>query len=353
MESNLTLAIYLFLALFLPALAPGGSVPVAPQDPPTPPSISSAAAFPDLLASDGKPAVPGRIPEDTSELARARWSRVREATAGKDLDPITAFDLTFEVTFRRPGGTNQDKVSIQYLEQGETPYIRAKFMKKQVEFLRGPRGDYLITDGKTEPMAGRQFAEDVRQMDRFVGIAKNFITLTRPDRLTLVSLRDLRIAPPAVDGRLDPGAKTRVDFIGADPLELPDEKLAAQARQLEWVEARSPDFRLVELVTSGRSRQVFRALLGLDPKTGEVRLAVLGEDQNRAVVLENTQLVIIDKYRDLEGGYRVPAALEIREVDATRSPWTFQKRNGTSLYLSKKSRAQLNPPLRLADFVPR
>ncbi|MEE8468299.1 MAG: hypothetical protein V3T22_07585 [Planctomycetota bacterium] len=355
MESLLMLVIHLFF-FFAPSLPPPTaewSPSLAHQDPPAPPSVTGRAATPDLLASDGKPALPGRIPEDTSDRARARWSKVRLATAAADLDPIVAFDLTFDVRYRRSGGMNKGNISIQYLEQGEVPNIRIRFERKDVESLRGPRGDYLITKGEAQRMAGRQYAEDVKQLDRFVAIARNFITLTRPDRLTLVSLTALVTAPLAENGRLDPGAKTRVDFLGADPLELPDEQLAERARGLEWVEVRSPDFRLVESVTSRNSRQVFRALLGLDPVTGEVRLAVLGEDQNRTVVLQNTQLVIIEEYRELEGGYRVPAALEIRDVDATVSPWTFQRRNGTSLYLSKKSRAQLNPPLRPADFVPR
>jgi hypothetical protein len=59
----------------------------------------------------------------------------------------------------------------------------------------------------------------------------------------------------------------------------------------------------------------------------------------------------VERYQNLGETARVPAQLEVREVNPNTSPWTFEARTGTTIYLKRDGR--LNPPdLSPAAFIP-
>ena len=343
--ASLAWALAASLAAFTGALGA-----LAAQDPPTPPALEGVSE--PLLASDEKPAVAGRIPENASAGAVERWHKLLAATRGDVQAPVTSFALTFEAELREENRFNTVDATFRFLDDPEGPFLSAHFPRKDRTSMRGPEGDYLITGTgpgrQVEPMSGRQWVEDRRQLNEWVVISQNFVALTRPDGVRLVSLDARRVLPEAGG---DPTAATRVDFADRDPLELPDGELAALARGLEWLEVVSPDFRLFEIQGGVRGEPVFRALLGLDPASGEVRLAVLNEDRDGTIVIESALLVIVRRTDTVRPGYRVPGGLEVRRVDPTTSPWTFEDRAGVTLWL--RSGGRLNPRLVANDFKPR
>lgn len=317
---------------------------VLSQDPPVPPSPPGTAATAEtpLLASDGGPAIPGRIPTDSPQVAVERWRRALAATGALD-SPITAFDVTFELDLRHDGGFNQTDASFRFLDHPGGPYLRARLRSEERVTLRGPRGDFRLEGTSVERIQGRHFAEDERQLDEWVAIARNFVALTKPDGVRLVSLDPVELAAEQGEGNT-------VRFDGHDPLPLPDAALAADARALEWILVTSPDFRLYETGRkSGEPERVHRALLGTDPGSGELRLAVL--DENRGRLDPSTALFVrVHRYTDVEPGYRVPAGLELRRAERAGMSWRFEARPQTTLWLKKGGR--FNPPLTPADFLP-
>ncbi|MBV20731.1 MAG: hypothetical protein CMJ61_01020 [Planctomycetaceae bacterium] len=301
---------------------------------------------PALVAVDGKPIAPGRIPEGTRPEAQVLWHKL---TSGDRKPAIHSFDLSFEAQIRQPGKFNEIQATIRFLQHPRGPFLDASFAREDRRSVRGPRGDFLVEEGDAQPMVGLDFEEDRRSLDRWCALSSHFITLSQPERIRLISLDQRALSaeqpePLSVNQHV-------VRFEGTDPLVLPSAQLAQQARGLEWLDLQSPDFRLYETRLARAKGNVQRALLGLDPATGEVRMAMLSEAVRGAIVLESALLILVPRYQDFDGKTRVPAQLEVREVDPRTSPWTFEARSGTTIYL--KSDGRLNPPdLSPAAFIP-
>ena len=321
----------LLLALFV---AQGQDQDEGSQDPPA------------LVAVDGKPIAPGRIPEGTRPEAQVLWHKL---TSGDREPPIHSFDLSFEAQVRQPGKFNEIQATIRFLQHPRGPFLDASFAREDRRSVRGPRGDFLVEEGDAQAMVGLDFEEDRRSLDRWCALSSHFITLSQPERIRLISLDQRALSaeqpePLSVKQHV-------VRFEGIDPLVLPSAQLAQQARGLEWLDLQSPDFRLYETRLARAKGNVQRALLGLDPATGEVRMAMLSEAVRGAIVLESALLILVPRYQDFDNKTRVPAQLEVREVDPRTSPWTFEARSGTTIYL--KSDGRLNPPdLSPAAFIP-
>jgi hypothetical protein len=302
---------------------------------------------PALVAIDGQPIAPGRIPTGTRPEAVALWNKF---TSDERTPPIHSFDLTFEAEIRQPGKFNEIQATIRFLQHPRGPFLDASFAREDRRSVRGPRGDFLVEGGEAQPMVGLDFEEDLRSLDRWCALSSHFITLSQPERIRLISLerRELSAEQP----KQGPAANQHeVRFEGTDPLVLPSAQLAQQARGLEWLDLQSPDFRLYETRLARAKGNVQRALLGLDPKTGEVRMAMLSEAVRGAIVLESALLILVERYQNLGETARVPAQLEVREVNPNTSPWTFEARSGTTIYLKRDGR--LNPPdLSPAAFIP-
>jgi len=315
-----------------------GSQDTSPDDPPA------------LIAVDGKPVAPGRIPEGTTEEAIGLWNKFTAADPEAEAVPLHSFDLSFEVQVREPGKFNEIHAAIRFLKGPRGPYLDASFERKNRRSVRGPRGDFLVEDGDAQPMVGLDFEEDRLALDRWCALSNHFLTLSQPERLGLISLqrRDLaKKQPAALASNLHP-----VEFTDIDALMLPTAKLAAQARGLDWLDLKTPDFRLYRPHLTAGEGNAQRALLGLDHNSGEVRMAVLSEEIQGAIVLESALLVLVPRYSNLGTIARVPAELEVRQVDPQTSPWTFEQRSGTVLFL--KRGGQLNPPdLSPAAFIPK
>jgi len=328
--------------LVLGALAPGG------QDPPRPPAVPPAE--PALVASDGLLASPGRVPEDATPEALARWGRALAAIgAGQagERPPIRAFELELDVIHRRSGGSNQTQAGFRYLEDSRGPYLRAFLERRNLALLRGPAGDFLVDGDDVQPLAGREAEQDRRALEDYLGICRNFLALTRPDQLRLVRLEARAIAPA---GDPDAEAEVRFEEDGARPVRLARAEDARLARTLEWLYVESPDFRLA--AGSGRApREVARALLGLDPASGEVRLALLAEGGAGPLVGARSLCVEVRSYRELEGAWHVPRSLLVRPVDPSAAPPGFAGPESTELWLKRES--VINPPLTPRDFLPR
>ena len=341
------------LLLLAASLSLGASAPrprpTQGQDPPPAPPILPAEE-PALRASDGQPAAPGRVPADTAPEALARWQRALAAIgAGPagERPPIAGFDLELDVTHRREGGSNKTLAGFRYLEDPRGPFLRAFLERRNLAVLRGPAGDFLVDGEEVQSLAGREAAQDRRQLEEYLSICRNFLSLTRPDQVRLVRLEARELAPP---GEGDAGADVR--FTG-DPelvVRLARAEDARLARTLEWLYVESPDFRLAQ--SSARAgTEVPRALLGLERASGQVRLAFLAEGGSGPLVAPRSLCVEVRSYRELEGGWRVPQWLLVRPVDLQSALPRFARLEDTELWLKQES--VINPPLTPRDFLPR
>lgn len=317
----------------------------AAQDPPDLPDLPGEAAPPPLLAADGEPVAPGRVPGGTAPEALRRWERMLAtlAAAGDGARPsITDFDLAVDVVHRREGGSNESEAGFRYLEDRRGPFLRVYLERKDLVVLRGPSGDWLLDGDEVKDLRGRDGKDDRRLLDEYTSLCRNFLSLTRPDQIRLVRLeaRDVAVEPA-------PERSPTLTFRdAAGELRFPDERIAEEARGLEWLYVESPDFRLVEARATG----VPRALLGLERKSGEVRLAVLANAAG-PLIAPDSVLVLLGPYRDLEGGWRVPRSLKVKPVDGTLRPPAFAHLEETEIWLKNASR--LNTGLTPKAFLPR
>ncbi|MCB9909358.1 MAG: hypothetical protein H6829_03715 [Planctomycetes bacterium] len=292
-----------------------------------------------LLASDGQPALPGRIPEGTSPEAIARWNQVlrssRVGNTAAAVEPIQAFDLAFDAEVRSDvdAASNHEDVRFQFLDAAGGCLL-AQFERSGRLSLRGPKGDYLY-DGKTwSRLESREDKESRRELDRWVTIARNFVALTRPAAIRLVDLQSLTPTPPA-EGSL------RLEFGAGRYVFLPRIELMEEAKALRWLEVTSPDFRLFD---TGRDDapgtvSVYRALLGLDAE-GRIAMAQFHEDHGGAVDLRGALFARIRSWVSLPSGYTLPKQLETYRPLPDRPG--FETLPGLDLWL-KARRAQINP----------
>lgn len=315
-----------------------------PQEPvpPLPPEVEDTEP---LLASDGEPVAPGRIPEGTSTVAVERWGRtLRGLGLGPDSGRprITDFDLSVDVVHRRPGSSNESEAGLRYLEGTGGPFLRVYLERKDLVVLRGPTGDWLVDGDEVKDLAGREGAEDRALLDEYAGLCRNFLSLTRPDQVRIVRIEEREVAPRTQETDL------AIMFQGDEiPVVFPQAQIAEEARGLRWLLVQSPDF---QILGSPEDNGAERALFGLDPGTDEVRLAILGPPGDGPMVGAGSVLVLLGRYRDLEGGWRVPRSLSIRPVDRTSLAQEFSKLEAIELWLKNASR--LNTGLGPRAFLP-
>jgi len=271
------------------------------QDPPArpvPPKLAGDVAQPaaPLLASDGQPLAPGRIPTDTAPEARAAWEQVLKATIGPHAAraPITAFDLTIDARVSTPeGGTNQ--VAGRYKFQ--VPGSVLCTIERNKTLLRGPEGDFLIAEdlprGFERLERSRENEQDLKLLDDLLTISRNFIALSDPRQIRLASLK--RAARPAI---VPTGRK--LDF-------------EARAGQLAWLEVQSPDFRL----TSGSAAQLYRIELGYDAQSFLPQLVLIHETPSG---LGPKSVFIELKTWTARGAFQVPGSVRLFELDPPSAP---------------------------------
>lgn len=324
-------------ALLVLAASPGlaravhSALHAPPQDDPSVPDVEivlpdDPAARP-LLASDGEPVIPGRIPSDTPEAARALWERVLAWTRTDEAAaPVRSFDLGFDVVFRADDRHNQFPARYAFVD--EPGWLRCDVERSKRVQVRGPKGDWLIEKGQATRLVGRENAQSRREMDQWVAISRNFISLTDPDKVRLVRLA-LGQAPPAHV--------------------LPSRDIPV-APGLQWLEVESPDFRLYESAETGVADPVYRARLGVEPATGSVRLALLEERGVPGGLSSAALLVAIEGWRTV-ADRRLPENLVVHALDPERVPSGFEERPSVDLWLLREE-PRINPELPASYFEP-
>jgi len=294
-----------------------------PQDRPprfTPPSAGTTAA-------PGATTVlqPGALPEDATKEACALWKRACDAAvaSGTERQPVSAFHLTFEIQTRRGVQRNEVKAA-RFLYLDTEGYVRTS-LKSGREHVLGPDGPWLI-DGKEQiPLTqSREHEEDLRQIDETVSIARNFLALTDPSSLRIAALAQLSAAPGAIDGPLQ-----------------------ARARGLTWLDVLSPDFQLMRPSEHVPPGALFQVRLGLDPATGRVEQALIGDD--RGLRSGSTVLVQLNNFSPLDG-FMVPGRIFVYEIELDQDELGFGERPVLELY--RIAPGTLQPNLGPDDFRP-
>ena len=297
-----------------------------------------------LLAVDGQPVAPGRIPEGTAEAAIALWNQMlaanKSSQATGPVQPIQSFDMTFSARFRSASNQPESDVDVRFLflEQGRG-FLKAVLASGR-QTLRGPDGDWLYDKDTWTQIQGREDLESVRELDRWVAISRNFVALTQARGIRLVELRALEPIPK------DPQT-LRIDFAGEQQhagrfVILPNATLQPVAQNLRWLEVTSPDFGLYDSGEPAghapKETKVFRGALGLDP-AGRVVLAQFHEVRGGHNFPQGALFVHIPKWTEQPSGYVLPRQLL---VFRQTSPLQFEPHPNMDLWLKAKH-SSINP----------
>lgn len=276
-----------------------------------------------ILAVDGEPAEPGRVPKGTSKEARELWTSVlsaigappprAESGATEKGDPSAAdrprsFELNFEVEHQRLGdegrGTNEFDARLSYLDEGPG-YVRGVILERngvtpRQAMMQGPGYEPEFPDhwyrkytgeGATDgwvDLRSTGFEEERELLERWCEIAFNIARLTDPKSLRIVGLteRETVATEAGEDAR-----EGWVELTGGDRFVLPpndifgvvgtrEKKVRDLAKGVRWLELETPDFRFSSKGLSLAQRRVAermnkRLLFGIDPKTGLPNLVLL------------------------------------------------------------------------------
>jgi hypothetical protein len=277
-----------------------------------------------VLGPDGRPLMPGELPPGTSPAARALWERLLAATLAPA--PVRSFDLRFYLVHRREGpGTNTTQARIRFLWPA---FVRASLQSGR-EHVRGPEGDWLIDHEERVRLIGREGAEDKKQIDETISIARNFLALSDPLSLRLAELAALA-GPPE----------------GLPPA------LVGRARELDWLALTSPDFRLYRSAErpAGAPPPLYRALLGIDRIAGQAELAWIAE-AGAPGSLASSALLVHLQHHERRSGFLVPMRLAVYEISELGLPRAFREEPSSELTL-KQDGVDLRATLAPADFLP-
>ena len=278
---------------------------LAPQDAVAPAPAAATAAAP---AAD--------------PAARALWDAIVAAAAGSKTARATAFVLDFEATrYSGESQSNDVDATYSYLEPG---CVRVALVSGR-QRLRGPDGDWLIDKAGAHRLVGRDFKQDIAELDETVAVARTFAHLTDPRGLRLESLSRMSAPPPG----------------------LP-EALRTKAAALDWLRLESRDFRSPPVARAGQAAElgpIDVLELGVDRATRAPRMAVLTDP------LAPRGAIALGMLEDpLEvDGFRVPSRVTAWHVDAALIPPAFAARASLDLWLKSGT---LRPKLSPEDFLP-
>ncbi|MDP6409491.1 MAG: hypothetical protein QGI46_08950 [Planctomycetota bacterium] len=267
---------------------------------------------------------PGVLPADATPAARAAWAVLCEGTLAPE--PITAFDVSFHLRARGEEPHDVD-TRIRFSSPG---YLRSEVRETGRGHLRGDRGDWLLDGEREVRLLGREGAEDIRQIEETVAVARNFIALTDP--------RSVRIAG--------------LDLLEAPPPELPA-GLAEHGARLSWLSLLSPDLRLsLDRAPPAAAHGVplYRALIGSHPRTGNIELAILQEGDGPRRIGRTTLLLELRGHFERDG-FSIPREVLIYGADATARPAQFVSVPRVQLWVDDEG-LDLRAPLTPADFRP-
>jgi len=286
---------------------------------------------PPLLASDGKPALPGRIPSDTPEATREAWTELVDTLTIARPEPASEAPFSFEIAaavrHRDEETGSQDFLGRVAYYDGPVGYVslttldddgrvvsvemrgpdpdRPQLTRRLEYWFRKDRGEGA-TDGWIS-LAGADFTSSRDKIDEIAVASFDIARILTPPTMRLTSLRRLR-----ADG-YDPAS--RVLALGDDPgVVFPDvdvlgvqaggaQKIAELAAGLTWYEVRTPDFRLFEKGLSRAQRQRLRQQV----KRVVVGVAPRAEGEGAPPGAGRPQLVLVSPRA--EGPLQAPGAL--------------------------------------------
>jgi hypothetical protein len=300
---------------------------------PPPPDAPRAEVV--ALDVDGQPVAPGKLPQSTSAEARAAWERLAGAVAAEGTagGAVAGFDLALDLELRiRENQTNAfPDARYAYLAPG---YLLADTGKGRRQ-VRGPNGDWLFDSSQPGERAlvrldvGRENAEDRRQLDEALDVARLFVLLVDP--------RNVRVARFAA---------------AADPEAFVPTKLAAKAHELDWFELSTPDVR-----PGAKNRAGARILLGMARDSGLPVLSIADDIEAPRRVNATTACVELDAWKEFDGRLLpkkilvfLPRITDVPGADGTTARAADGWRTEPAMNLVLKS-GSLNPKLTSADFM--
>lgn len=315
---------------------------------PQPPSSGQEASRETSTGSDGGSDVlppAGILPAGVSAEAAALWRRFAEAQAvpGRPPGPLPSFDIEFALRVREGAQSNDLRAQVRYLGPG---FVRFG-PSGRAELMRGPRGDFLVDGAESVALRGREYAEDRRQLDQALILARTFAALADTSQLRIASLTLMERPPDRLPAR-----------VGFRPL------------RLTWLELVTPDLSLFEPQAQrpGQTPALQRARLGLDidpeglPRLRCLELSPIGEPDplgplplERVVLLENSRVLdgrlVPGALIVFERGGPPPEGLTWEEISADPQllrHWSMP-RPTQEIYLE---RGNLRPGLQPRDFEP-
>ena len=290
---------------------------------PSPSAQEDAPSAQELLdrAEEKKPLV--ATPE-----ARALWDRLLAASRGTNAEPIAAFRLRAEASLREGAQRNDLDIEYAYLAP---QFIRFKLSSKRETGRFGPaQRDYWLRDGNEVVfLAGREYTEDRRQVDRMLAVARNFTALSSPETIELTRLEVLQEAPRDLPRRMRATTKGHAWLRVESPSLALFEEDAQPPRPMDLLVQEPKPYRAdFGIAPSGRPSHVV-----IRPPAGETRVAPL--------------LIQLQDF-ETRAGYQVPQALLVHERDPS-APERFADLAAQEIYITS---IDLAPELEAASFHP-
>ncbi|MCY2960677.1 MAG: hypothetical protein NTY35_10975 [Planctomycetota bacterium] len=304
--------------------------------PPLPPPPDAAQPATIVLDADGEPVAAGRLPKSTSTEARAAWDRLAAAvaTAGEARTPIRGFDLALDLRLRVQENRTNEFPDARYA------YLAPAFLLadtgKGRSQMRGPKGDWLYD--ATQPAerslvrldVGRENAEDRRQLDEALDVARLFVLL--------IDSRNVRVIRFAAT---------------ASPEAFLPTKVVDTAQTLSWFELETPDVR-----PGAQNKSGARILLGMSKDSGLPVIVLADDAAAPRRINPTTSCVSLSDWKRFDG-WLLPKKLLVylpRIVDAEGAGGVTSRvadgwRAEPAMDLIVKS-GSLKAPLRPEDFLP-
>lgn len=258
--------------------------------------------------------------------AKASWDALAKATFAEK--PVTAFDLRFHLRIR-PDEIQSNDLAAHY--QFLSPDFVRTTLESGREHLRGPKGDYLIDGDESFKLVGREAAEDKKQIDESVGVARNFLALTDPARLKPSSI-----------------------LPGASPEGLLPPELHERARSLNWIRITTNGFHLLSSTKTlpEGARRTQQALLGISAESSTLELAVVLEETFGAdgIRLQAPQHILLDlRTTAVLDSFQVPHHLRVHQLIPKNSTTQFRTKPTFELWLRGGT---LRPEFSADAFLP-
>jgi len=287
---------------------------------------------------------PGGAPQETPSAgalqgatprARALWERVCQASGAVERPPLTAFQLQAEVRIREGMQRNDLEIDYRYLAPD---CIRFRLPTKNETGRFGPAQEqYWLrgADGSVVQLAGREYGTDRSKVDEMLVLARNYVALSNPGRLALVSL-ELRSGPPP-----DLGAAHAKTLAG-----------------LAWLSVESPDFALVRGESPPAPGTVYHVDLAVRalPEGQENPPPPGLDDLPRAAIVRAVgphggQPLLVEFARyEARQDFNIPLDLRVFQLDPAQSPAAFAALAWQEIHVQE---ASMRPAFTVDDFRPK